>query len=110
MHFLNITYEFTHISLFFTVAPTAPPTFCPAGKKGTGGICDCTNARGATEGLWGKAWCYDGKCYTTQDTDKCVGKLNNYSEFGDGTWCWNEKRNALCTTTPGKQLLQPDIH
>jgi len=80
-------------------APTAPPTYCPAGNRGTGGICDCTNANGWTEGQWKKPWCYEGQCYTGQAYDECIGKPNGY-DLKDGTWCWNEERNTACPATP----------
>ena len=76
-------------------------TECDAGSNGAGGACDCTTAKGLTEGEWRQPWCHQGKCYTGQAYDKCVGKSNGHA-LGDGTWCWNAERNTECPTTTGK--------
>ena len=74
---------------------------CSAGERGTGGVCHCTNVIGWSEGQWGKPWCNEGLCKTSQDYDECMGKTNGH-ELGDGTWCWKDGRHARCQTTPGK--------
>jgi len=78
-------------------------TVCDAGDKGTGGVCNCTNAPGWTEGNWWKPWCHQGMCLTGMKLpyEECFGKLNG-TGLGDGTWCWDEKRNTRCPTIPGK--------
>ena len=87
---------------------------CPSGNRGTGGICDCTNAKGWIDGQWWTPWCHEGKCYTGQEYDKCINKSNTHP-LGDGTWCFNEARNTNCRTMPpkmqtlGKLRLQIDI-
>ena len=75
---------------------------CPAGSRGTGGVCNCMKLEGWAEGKWRKPWCYEGKCYTGHDYEKCKGI--KYHDLRDGTWCWKGERNALCPTALGKFL------
>ena len=103
------------VILFLQIEPTENPIVkCPSGERGTGGICDCTNAKEWIEGQWWRPWCHEGKCYTGQKYDECIGK-NNSHPLGDGTWCFNEERNTECQTKPpkmptlGKLRLQIDI-
>ena len=77
---------------------------CPAGSNGKGGKCDCTAASGWEEGEWLDPWCHEGKCYSGQDDyPGCIGKgLNSIAEdLGDGTWCFNERRDTDCLIVPG---------
>ena len=48
-------------------------------------------------------WCYEGKCNSGQDYDGCIGKgLDSTAEvLGDGTWCFNERRDTECVAVPG---------
>ena len=101
--------------LFLPIEPTENSIVsCPSGDRGTGGICDCTNAKGWIDGQWFRPWCLKGKCYTGQEYDECIGKIDNHM-LGDGTWCWKEARNTLCQTMPptmptqGRLRLQVDI-
>ena len=76
---------------------------CEKGNQGPGGVCNCTNAPGWTEGNWWKPWCHQGMCLTGMKLpyEECFGKLNG-TGLGDGTWCWNEQRNKRCPTIQGK--------
>ena len=76
---------------------------CDAGDQGTGGVCNCINAPGWTEGNWWKPWCLQGMCLTGMKIpyEKCIGKPNG-TGLGDGTWCWDGQRNTRCPTIPGK--------
>ena len=80
-------------------------TECAAGSKGPGGACDCRTAKGVNEGKWREPWCHEGKCYTGQAYNDCVGKSNGH-KLGDKTWCFNGERNTKCPTTPGKTNLR----
>ena len=84
-------------SLYLSVVTTK----CDAGNQGAAGVCNCINAKGWIEGIWRKPWCHEGKCYTGQAYDKCIGKPNGKG-LGDGTWCWNEERNTGCPVKSGK--------
>ena len=87
---------------FLLIEPTENPTLnCSAGARGTGGICDCTNAIGWIEGQWWKPWCNEGLCNTGQDYKECIGKADGH-KLGDDTWCWKERRNTQCQTTQSK--------
>jgi len=72
-------------------------TLCHAGTRGKGGQCNCAAAIGWVDGEWWNPWCYEGRCYTGQVYNDCVGQANGAS-LGDGTWCWNEDRNTECPT------------
>ena len=76
-------------------------TKCAAGVQGTGGWCDCSKAKGWIERNWREPWCSEVKCYTGQSFGDCRGKDNGHS-LGDGTWCWDERRDTECPVTPGK--------
>lgn len=87
-------------------------TICHAGTRGSGGECNCTKAVGWIDGEWWNPWCYEGRCYTGQYYDECVGIANGNS-LGDGTWCWNEARNTECPTetatcTTDSECLEQD--
>ena len=75
-------------------------TLCHAGTRGKGGQCNCAAAIGWVDGEWWNPWCYEGRCYTGQVYNDCVGQANGAS-LGDGTWCWNEDRNTECPTETG---------
>ena len=86
---------------------------CSAGARGSGGICDCSEAKGWNENEWGKPWCVEGACYTGQEYDECKNKdysrADNY-DLGDGTWCHKGKmtegeRNTRCPTTSGNVIV-----
>ena len=72
---------------------------CLSGTKGTGGICDCSRAKGWAEGKWKTPWCSKGNCFTGQEYDECIGK-HDFS-LDDGTWCWNGRRDTKCLTSTG---------
>jgi len=69
---------------------------CPAGKKGSGGVCRCNKAAVWKEGPWMTPYCDNGLCKTKQPYKKCEGK--NGHPLGDGTWCWGDKRRTWCPT------------
>ena len=52
-------------------------------------------------------WCHEGKCYSSQDYNECVGKgLGSTAEgLGDGTRCFNEKKHTTCLAVPGNTDL-----
>ena len=78
-------------------------TFCPAGKKGPGGECDCIDAAGLAEGEWSYPLCDNGECIAAQKSDMCDDK--EVADNGDGTVCWSNIRYTYCITTPGTSSL-----
>ena len=78
-------------------------TKCDAGRKGPGGVCDCSNLKGWAKGKWSAPFCSKGKCNSRQSYDGCVGKKNNFW-LSKGMWCFDEKRSANCLTKPGKTI------
>merc|ERR1712029_112252 len=84
---------------------SSTPIFCPAGKRGAGGICDCgQNDAVNEEGTkWKRPHCYEGVCYTRQTSgigfDACNGKGRGYQgpiERNHLTWCFNDFRDTKC--------------
>jgi len=72
---------------------------CEPGSQGPGGVCNCTNAPGWTEGNWYEPWCHQGTCFTKmkKQWELCMGKPNG-TGLGDKTWCWKENRSTRCPT------------
>jgi len=95
----------------------AGPLVCPAGNRGSGGECSCDSVPGwdgsvKDGGSWDGPWCFQGACYAGQSTEKCLanngtdcapcnGKDNGHS-LGDGTWCYNGRRDTQCKTSNPK--------
>merc|ERR1712157_359372 len=63
-------------------------------------------------GSWDGPWCFQGACYAGQSTEACLanngtdctpcnGKGNGHS-LGDGTWCFNGRRDTQCKTSNPK--------
>ena len=47
-------------------------------------------------GEWLDPWCHEGKCYSGSKVYKdCKGKSNGH-QIGDGTWCWDGRRDTRC--------------
>ena len=68
---------------------------CPAGVKGSGGLCQCEKTSVWNEGKWEPPRCNKGFCIMSQINSKCNGKKNGH-QMGDQTWCWNGKRSSRC--------------
>ena len=69
---------------------------CPASYSSFGGRCDCSNASGWSEmGGW-TIGCYYSECFAEQEYDGCVGIKDN-RPVGDGTSCFDNKRQTKCT-------------
>ena len=59
-------------------------------------MCDCRNANGwSEEGGWTIGCNYHG-CFAEQEYNACVG-IKDKRPVGDGTWCYDNKRQTECT-------------
>ena len=82
---------------------------CPAGERGSGGTCNCSEAKGWKEDdEWKTPWCFEGICYSGQDYEECKHKdystKDNYP-LNDGTWCHKGERNTECPTSSGNVIF-----
>ena len=80
------------------------PQDCP--NKGTSPkkACDCSKAPGWTVGEWLDPWCHEGKCYSgSKVSEDCKGKSNGH-QIGDGTWCWDGRRDTQCHAIESKNI------
>ena len=75
-------------------------TKCPYGGD-PNTVCDCGNAPGWVKGVWPDPWCYGGKCYSGIAHVDCTGKDNGHP-LGDGTWCYDGRRDTECPAVAGK--------
>merc|ERR1712131_302971 len=89
-----------------TVCPTDIPLACPAGRRGPGGVCNCSlKPVTQTDGTkWALPWCYEGRCYTRQLSGPGANKCSERPGWGyqgpagRGTWCRNGRRDTSCPT------------
>merc|ERR1719219_1264862 len=97
--------------------PPPGPVVCPAGNRGSGGECSCDSVPGwdgsvKEGGSWDGPWCFQGACYAGMSSERCLanngndcepckGKDNGHS-LGDGTWCFNGRRDTQCKTSNPK--------
>jgi len=98
-----------------------PPKSCKAGSRSgkwglsrKGGVCDCnkgwtSKAFNEPDTVWRRPHCYQGACYSRQvsgpKADACIGKgvgrkYGGPLENGNGSWCFNEKRDITCGPWP----------
>jgi hypothetical protein len=73
---------------------------CPPGNNGAGGNCRCTESIFWDQGQW-EVGCSEGACYVRQPYGQCNGKVKKHS-LGDGTFCFEAKRFAMCPMHNGK--------
>jgi len=98
-----------------------PPKSCKAGSRSgkwglshNGGLCDCnkgwtSKAFNEPDTVWRRPFCFQGACYSRQisgpKADACIGKgvgrkYGGPLENGNGSWCFNEKRDISCGPWP----------
>ena len=76
-------------------------TKCPNDATDPNTACDCGKAPGWVKGVWPDPWCWGGKCYSGMASVNCTGRDNGHS-LGDGTWCFDGRRDTECPANAGK--------
>merc|ERR1712156_42145 len=84
------------------------------GLSKTGGECDCkkgwtSKAFNEKDTVWSRPHCHQGACYSRQisgpKSSACLGKgmgkkYGGPLENGNGSWCFDEKRDISCGPWP----------